>query len=190
MGGRWDGGDGRSRRGAPHDEPCARTPDCLGGHVEPQEPDGRRARHEEHLGVTAHPHRPIDHPSFAARSQEKPDLVDENRNVDYFTPTCESQAKSPPSASPFARSYSSNRFRSQISKNSRPRPTSVTSFASPACCRLSGGSRMRPAPSSSASRAREIQRRPTRRRRSSNCDCSLSAPTTRSHTANGYTLRH
>src|SRR5207249_5009876 len=139
-------------------EPRARVAQCRGVHVESQEPDRRRARHQERLGVTAHSHRRIDHPSLAARSQEKRDFVDEHRNVSYFdlTPTCESQAKSPPNSSRFARSYSSNRLRSQISKKSRPRPTSVTSFASPACCRLSGGSRMRPARSSSTSFAREI----------------------------------
>src|SRR5207247_1765277 len=173
-------------------EPRSRVPQCVRAHVESQEPDRRRARHQERLGVTAHSHRRIDHPSLAARSQEKRDFVDEHRNVSYFdlTPTCESQAKSPPNSSRFARSYSSNRLRSQISKKSRPRPTSVTSFASPACCRLSGGSRMRPARSSSTSFAREIHSRPTRRSRSSNCDWSLSAPTTRSHAVNGYTSRH
>src|SRR5437773_961483 len=151
-------------------EPRAGVPHCLGVHVEAQEPDGRGARHQQRLGMTTHSHRPIDHPSFAARSQEKGDLVDEHRNVNYFTPTCQSQVKSEARASPCDRSYSSNRLRSQISKKSRPRPTSVTSFPSPACSRLSDGSRMRPAPSSSTSFAREIQSRPTRRSRSSNCD--------------------
>ena len=46
-----------------------------------EQPDIVAARCEHCLGVTAHSHRPIDHPAPAARSQKKCDLVDEDGNV-------------------------------------------------------------------------------------------------------------
>src|SRR4030095_5048046 len=132
---------------------------CKGFAVDVQAEQAYRGRvvAQDRLRMTAHSHRRIDHPSLAARPQEKRDLVDEHRNVNRYTPWLDSLSNSDGSRSCRVRSYSSNRPRSHTSNRGSPPPTSVTSFLeSPACSRASGGLRIPTAPSTGASFAREM----------------------------------
>src|SRR5206468_4005894 len=110
----------------------ARPLERLGIDVEAEQTHARRRRFQQSRRMTTHAHCPVDHPSLAPRPQQEHDLVDEDRNVNRYTPSCANRSNSDGSPSPFDRSYSSNRGRSQTSKNGRPGPTSVTSLTSPA----------------------------------------------------------
>ena len=110
----------------------ARLRERRGIRVQPEEAHGVAAGAHDRLGVTAHAHRPIDHPSLVARSQEKHDLVDQHRNVNRYTPRPDNLSNNVGSRSARVRSYSSNRPRSHTSNWGSPPPTSVTSFESPA----------------------------------------------------------
>ena len=94
----------------------ARSGQRLGIHVEPEQSHLGRGRFQQRLGMSAHPHRPVDHPALVARSQQKRDLVDEDGNVNRYTPSRDNRSKSDGNPSPFVRSYSSKRVRSQTSK--------------------------------------------------------------------------
>jgi hypothetical protein len=67
--------------GAKPGQARAGLPQRLGIGVQAQEPYAAAARFQQRLRVSAHPHRPVDHPTLASRPQKKRDLVDEDRNV-------------------------------------------------------------------------------------------------------------
>ena len=62
-------------------EALAGPPEGLGVDVQPQQADARARLLEERLRVSAHPHRPVDHPALPAWPQEERDLVHEDRDV-------------------------------------------------------------------------------------------------------------
>jgi hypothetical protein len=50
-------------------------------HVEAEQAHAGAARVEDRFRVTAHSHRPVDHPALVSRPQEKCDLVHQDGNV-------------------------------------------------------------------------------------------------------------
>src|SRR5439155_17010608 len=184
--------EARVRQAHPVAEPgqtLARLGQRRGVRVQTEKTHRARAGVQDRLGVTAHADRRIDHPSLAARSQEKHDLVGEHRNVNRYTPRPESLSNSVGSRSARVRSYSSNRPRSHTSNWGSPPPTSVTSFESPACSRASGGMSTRPAASSDTSFARQMKSRLSSRPSGLKIDCSRNFVSMRCHSSSGCTSR-
>ena len=62
-------------------EPAAGLPQRLGIGVEAEQAHVGPARRQQRFRVSAHAHRPVDHPAPVPRSQEKRDLVHEDGNV-------------------------------------------------------------------------------------------------------------
>ena len=117
-------------------QPLARPRERLGIHVQPEEAHRGAASAQDRLRVTAHPHRPIDHPSLPARPQEKHDLVGRapERELLHSPRRHRSEQIGQPAA-PCARTP-----RTACDPTPRtaagPPPTSVTSFESPALARV------------------------------------------------------
>ena len=62
-------------------EPRARADERFGIGVDAEQAHVRRALRQHRLCVTAHAHRPVDHPALAPWSQQPRDLVHEDGNV-------------------------------------------------------------------------------------------------------------
>ncbi len=62
-------------------QPGARLPQRLGIGVQAEQAHVGPAHRQQRLSVSAHAHRPVDHPAPVARSQQKRDLVHEDGNV-------------------------------------------------------------------------------------------------------------
>src|SRR5262249_41484733 len=79
---------------------------ALGVDIETEQADASRRRLQQSFRMTAHTHCPVDHPPLAPRPQQERDLVDEDRNVNRYTPSCANRSNSDGNPSPFDRSYS------------------------------------------------------------------------------------
>src|SRR5678815_5348171 len=82
-------------------QPLARTPKRLGVAVEPEQASALARRAQHRLRVTTHAYCPINDPARVARSQKEHDLVDEDRYVNRYTPSCERRSKPDGNPSPF-----------------------------------------------------------------------------------------